>query len=220
MNIKLTKEEHERLCSSSFVEYVFGSKLHGIATEESDTDYIRVYEFNEVFGDESIGIFLPNIHSLQYDDNENNNQYVWMTTEQFYRNLLSGDGNMVADVHLLSGRFYRPMRYCRTQNVIKAYLGVAKRDLKMHGYIEKKRFHAYRSLMMAEKLIDNVLPTVQDIIDLKASKLPPTEELIILEKKLREELFELKLPRYPVIPVADTLLTKFYDSNNINEFKY
>ena len=220
MNLKITKEEHDRLCSSNYKEYVFGSQLHGIATENSDTDFIRVYDFKEVFKDESIGIFLPNIHSLQYDDVENNSQYVWLTEEQFYRNLLSGDGNMVADVHLLSGRFYRPMRYCRTTNIIKAYLGVSKRDLKMHGYIEKKRFHAYRSLMMAEKLIDNVLPTIQDIIDLKASKLPTTEELIILEKKLREELFELKLPRYPVIPVADTLLTKFYDSNNINEFKY
>ena len=45
------------------------------------------------------------IHSWQFDDEENNTQYVWLTERQFYQNLFSGDGNMIADVVLLSGDF-------------------------------------------------------------------------------------------------------------------
>lgn len=220
MNIKITKEDHNRLCSSSFLEYTFGSRLHGTATEESDTDYIRIYNYDEVFDDYGLGKFLPNLHSLQYDDTDTNTQYVWMTDRQFFGSMFSGDTTIVADILLLGGRFYNPMKHCRTQNTIKAYLGVAKRDLKLHGGDAKKRFHAHRSLMFAEKLMDNVLPTVKDIVDLKAAPRPSSEDLFALEKKLRERLFELKLPRYPVVTSNDKLLTKIYGSNNINEFKY
>ena len=33
MNIKITKEQHERLCLENYEEYLFGSQLHGIANE-------------------------------------------------------------------------------------------------------------------------------------------------------------------------------------------
>lgn len=89
MNIKITKEQHERLSNQFFNEYIFGSQLHGIASEDSDEDYIRVYDFDDVFPLEryTLPYNLPNIHSFQYDDVENNKQYVWMSEEQFWRNL-------------------------------------------------------------------------------------------------------------------------------------
>ena len=46
MNLKITKEQHERLCSTHFNEYIFGSQLHGIASENSDEVFIRVYKDN------------------------------------------------------------------------------------------------------------------------------------------------------------------------------
>lgn len=226
MNIKITKEQHERLCKTWFKEYIFGSQLHGIATENSDEDYIRLYLFDDVFPLEmfSMPYYLPNIHSFQYDDVNNDKQYVWMSEEQFWRNLWSGDGNMVADVVLLSGEWGDPLHLCRTYKICKAYLGVAKRDLKLHGGIEKKCFHAYRSLMMAEKLMDNVLPTVQDIIDLKASNLPSTDVLKYKEGALRDRLNLMynngEILSYPKFEVDDTLLGMMFDSNNIKEFKY
>ena len=42
MNIKISKEQHERLCHLEFDEFLFGSQLHGIAGKDSDYDYIRV----------------------------------------------------------------------------------------------------------------------------------------------------------------------------------
>ena len=147
-----------------------------------------------------------------------------MSEEQFWRNLWSGDGYMVADVVLLSGEWKDPLHLCRTYKICKAYLGVAKRDLKLHGGVEKKCFHAYRSLMMAEKLMDNVLPTVQDIIDLKASMLPSTEELFEKERELRGKLNDMynrgEILSYPKFDVKDDLLGMMFDYNNIKEFKY
>lgn len=84
----------------------------------------------------------------------------------------------------------------------------------LHGNNEKKRFHAYRSLYMADLLMSNIQPTVQSIITLKKSKLPSLDDLKILEKSLRERLNNSDIERYPVIETEDKLLTKFYGLNN------
>ena len=224
MNIKITKEQHERLSKVPYTEYLFGSQLHGIATEESDRDFIRIYDFKDVFAYNGVGKYFPAVHSLQYDDTENNCQYVWMTIKQFYSNLFSGDGNMVADIVLLSDQFYKPLEMCRTYRIIKGYLGVGKRDLKLHGESEKKRFHALRSLMMAEKLIDNQLPTIEGIKNLKKTELPSRQELfekeITLRAKLNIMLEKGEIFHYPILPIEDNLLSLLLNSNNIKEFKY
>ena len=80
MNIKITKEQHERLCTTDFEEFLFGSQLHGIANKNSDKDFIRVYKNKNLFK-EGVYSHLPNIHSFQYDDVENNTQYIWMSEE-------------------------------------------------------------------------------------------------------------------------------------------
>lgn len=223
MNIKITKEQHERLCKVDFEEYLFGSQLHGISNENSDRDFIRVYNQHAIF-ERNFYSYLPNIHSFQYDDVENNTQYVWMSEEQFWRNLWSGDGNMTADVVILSNRFTEPLHLCYTYKIIKGYLGTGKRDLKLHGKNDKKRFHAYRSFMMAEKLMQRELPTQLDIIELKKSYLPPTSVLIELEKVLRTRLNDMfqnnEILSYPVWKLEDNLLNLQVSSNNIKEFKY
>lgn len=220
MNIKISKEQHERLSSHEYDEFLFGSQLHGIATEESDSDYIRLYWYEDVF-DVGIESFLPNIHSFQYDDVENNKQYVWLTHQQFWRNLWSGDGNMLADVVIFDERFEDKLQLVRTQKVIKGYLGVAKRDLKLHGNNEKKRFHAFRSLEMAEMLMMYAIPTSGDIVALKAQKLPTKGELMSREKELRAKLIkDESIPMYPNFSQSDPLLRLMVNSNNIKEFNY
>ena len=142
----------------------------------------------------------------------------------FYKNLFSGDGNMCADVVLLSGCFPNPLFLCRSYKIIKGYIGVAKRDLKLHGNQEKKRFHAFRSLMMAEKLMNNELPTVKDIVNLKNMELPNKDTLNEKERVLREELNKMldngKITLYPTFKEKDTLADIMVQSNQIREFKY
>lgn len=219
MNVKITKEQHNELCSLEYKEYIFGSQLHDIATNDSDEDFIRVIsdDFYDKF--KTKAKFLPNIHSWQFDDKENDIQYVWMTESQFYHNLFSGDGNMIADVVLLSGEFEDCMFLCRTYKVIKGYLGVAKRDLKMHGNEPKKRFHAFRSLYMAKELIADRLPTIEGIKKLKQLELPNKDVLFEEESELRKSLNDMlntgSIHTYPIFKEENSLVQVMTDCNNI-----
>lgn len=209
MNIKITKEQHERLCLEPFKEYLFGSQLHGIANENSDYDYVRVISDDFYLSFTSLAKYLPNIHSWQYDG-DNNTQYVWMTEKQFYHNLFSGDGNMLCDIVILSGNFDDPLFLTRTYKIIKGYIGTAKRDLKLHGSWDKKRFHAVRSFYMAEKLMKKEIPT--------------TEELKKKEVELRSALNDMlnkgEIDLYPSFSSNDDLIQLLLNANNIREFKY
>lgn len=223
MNVKITNQQHEYLCSLDYNKYLFGSQLHGIATKESDYDYIRVISDDFYDNFTTLGRRLPNIHSWQYDG-KNNTQYVWMTEQQFYHNLFSGDGNMIADVVLLSGQFKNVMFLCRTYKIIKGYLGVAKRDLKLHGDNKKKRFHAWRSLYMAGCLINNKLPTVSDIQKLKSLPVPGTSLLFKKETERRVELNLLldkgEIEMYPNFKEENSLVDTMLIANNTREFRY
>lgn len=226
MNIKITKEQHERLCKLDFEEYLFGSQLHGIANENSDFDYVRVISDSFYLSFNSFARFLPNIHSFQFDDV--GVQYIWMTESQFFRGLFSGDGNNLADIVLLSGKFENPLFICRTYKIIKGFLGVAKRDLKLHGNNSKKKFHSIRSMMMAEKLMKNKLPTVEDIQFYKnyydTNATPTKRQLESKEQQLRFELNQMlnrgEIDLYPKFIEQDELIQILTSSNNIKEFKY
>lgn len=226
MNIKITREQHDYLCKLPFKEYLFGSQLHGIANKNSDFDYIRVINDDFYSKFKTLSVYLPNIHSWQFDGN--NVQYVWMTESQFYSNLFSGDGNMVSDIVMLSGKFENPLFLCRTYKIIKAFIGVAKRDLKLHGNEDKKKFHALRSLYVAEKLMDNELPTVEGIQLLHENYsgcyLPSKENLIGREQKLRERLNNMlnknEIDLYPNFIEENELVQIMNLTNNIKQFKY
>lgn len=222
MNVKITKEEHERLCRHDFEEHLFGSRLFGTHTEDSDYDYIRIYEHTDVF--QISGYNLPNIHSFQFDDKENNAQYVWMTKEQFWGNLYSGDGTMQSDVVMFGGKWMESeiLTLCRTYKIIRAYCGVAKRDVTLHGKDIKKRFHAERSLYIAECLINNEVPNVETIQTFKG--LTGAVHIIENSKSLRataSSMYEKRsLHNYHIPLTSDTLLNKMLGANNIREFKY
>lgn len=226
MNVKITEKQHKELCKYDYEEYLFGSRLHGIATSESDYDYVRVIPDSFYDNFTTLAKYFPNIHSWQYDG-ENNAQYVWMTETQFYKNLFSGDGNMIADIVLLSDKWGQAeaLKMCRTYKVIKGYLGVGKRDLKLHGNNEKKRFHSWRSIYMALTLLRKQVPSKEGIQNLKKYRLPKKEELFELEKQYREELNSLlnkgEIDMYPNYDEThNSLVQTMVDSNNIREFKY
>ena len=140
----------------------------------------------------------------------------------------SGDGNMLADIILLSGEFENPLHLCYTYKVIKGYLGVTKRDLKLHKDWKKKIFHSLRSLYMAECLMDKELPTVEDIkqlhINYANDNLPTTESLIKKEKELRERLNAMlnkgEVDLFPTFKEENELIQILANTNNIKEFRY
>ena len=226
MNIKISSELHDQLSAMEYKEYLYGSQLHGINNTTSDFDYIRVISNHFYDSFQTLAIFLPNIHSWQFE-NEKKTQFVWMTEKQFYHSLFSGDGNMIADVVLLSGEFENVLFLCRTYKIIKGYLGVAKRDLKMHGDMDKKKFHAIRSMFMAEKLMNNEVPSVQDIKTLYKNTihdLPSKETLLLREQEMRNELNNMlnqkQITMYPFFDEPSELHRVLLNSNNLTEFRY
>ena len=223
MNIKITKEQHERLCLENYEEYLFGSQLHGIANKDSDFDYLRVISDAIYESFNSLGRFLPNIHSFQYTESKEK-QYLWMTESQFWRNFFSGEGNLHSDIILFSGKFENPLHLCYSYKVIKGYIGTAKRDLKLHGSWDKKRFHAVRSFYMAEKLMKKEIPTVEDIKKLHQGYLPTAEELKKREVELRGTLNDMlnkgEIDLYPSFSSDDDLIQLLLNANNIKEFRY
>lgn len=234
MNIKINKTEHEYLQDFVLTKFVVGSRMYGTANEESDTDYLCIYT-EDAFGLLSSldQMDLPNIHQFQYDDKEGNAQYIYTTKKQFFQNLCSGDSTINAEV-IMFGDGKRlpvigdPLKLCRTYNIIKAYIGFAKRDLKTPSK-KNKMFHAYRSLYFAESLMDNRIPLLKEVNLIKNSTLG-VGTLILWESNLRKRCNKMydygELKRYyiPTLPKSlhpwNTLGTKLLNSNNTKEFKY
>jgi len=227
MNIKITKEEFDYIRdNATFVfDVVMGSRMYGTAKEGSDTDRLTVYK--ELFASD---LYYPNYHQLQYDDVENNIQYILSTDRQFYKNLFSGDSSINADVvlyHFGSITDEEKLNVLRTFNIIKGYIGFAKRDLKQINKGKNKDFHIMRGLYCASELLDNRLPDI-DVIksfadesehDCVMSKM--VEE--ILRKKCNDMFDKGELtmfPKKPIFEIPNSLELKIVEANNIKEFKY
>ena len=248
MNIKISKEEHTFLQEYVLTQILMGSKLYGVDTEKSDTDYLCIYSTPIEWSGNKFNAF-PNIHQFQYTDTENNIDYVYTSEDQFYWNLFSGDSTINADICLFSDKATVlgevKMYILRTYKIIKAYLGFAKRDLSKGAKIDSM-CHGARSLVIAKFLLNGNLPTSADVqstySDLKiihdtneSGLVKELNRLRKLESECRKELNTMldkneiflypdftkhsKLLPNSVEPI-DSLLFKLLNSNNTKEFKY
>lgn len=233
MNIKINKAQHLELCKLNYQEFLFGSRLHETNNEKSDYDYVRLIDDDFYNGFDTIALFLPNIHNFQYDDVENNTQYIWMTIQQFYSNLFSGDGHVASDIILFNKKFSDnyliedTLFLTRTYKNIKGYLGLAKRDMKFFNKSDKKKFHTLRGLYIADSLINNNLPDINYIKELKKHldyehlTLSAVQMKLDELRKLSNSLYESNdLTLYPVFKERNSLIQLLTNANNIKEFKY
>lgn len=229
MNIKISKTEHDYLNEHLIESFVVGSHLYGTAKEGSDKDILCIYDIGPLMTySPQYTEYLPNYHQFQYDDVENNRQYIYTTVEQFHKNLNSGDSTINADVIMFYPSVFNALRMCRTYNVIKAFIGFATRDLKKPEG-KNKLFHAHRGLHCAASLMYDRLPAIEEINTLN-SNIFPTEVLHIWCRELRNKCNKMfdngELDRYyiPALPKSltpqNTLLVKLLQSNNTKEFKY
>ncbi len=246
MNIKISKEEHTFLQEYVLAQILMGSKLYGVDTEKSDTDYLCIYSTPIEWAGNKFNAF-PNIHQFQYTDTENNIDYVYTSEDQSYWNLFSGDSTINADICLFSDKATVlsevKLYILRTYKIIKAYLGFAKRDLSKGAKIDSM-CHGARSLYIASCLIYNELPVLSEIQNIynsvnDASKNKTLATMLAdLKKEERENRSLLQVEfdcndifLYPdftkhskLLPNSvesiDSLLFKLLNSNNTKEFKY
>ncbi len=225
MNIEISKEELSYLWSISKKPVIIGSRLYGVATEESDTDYFYVYPPFDIEAESG----FPNTHQFWYKDVENNADHIFTSYTQFWKNLFSGDSTINADILLFSDmkEIYTKeevFSICNTFNVLKAFIGFAKRDLRQCAKKPKKLIHAARGLYCAEQILNGQLPELSEIAKIY-SQPQNKEELVKKEAELRKlcnEKYDAgKIERY-YIPTLDlnSLEAKLLNSNNIKEFKY
>lgn len=158
MNIHL-KERHlfEKLLSNSKVEILVGSHLYGITNQNSDKDTLFI-----------TGEFQDNQNSLiwshhQFQYKEDGVDYLFTSLSQFVRNILTGDSTINFEA-LFSDEISKSsisflQKYQKdfiTYNLIKSYIGLAKRDIKFFRKEKslKRLFHIIRGVDTAELLLD------------------------------------------------------------------
>jgi hypothetical protein len=235
----ISQEEHKFLLKSETSQRIlFGSRLYGTATSKSDHDYLCFY-YSDTF-DLSLNRIYKINHQFQYKDQQNNVDYIWTDLNQFYRNLWTGDSIINADIMLFSdyNRHFHTTDYdtvlekLRNYKVIKAYLGFAKRDLKQYKEGRHKLVHATRCLYIAESLLENIMPSLNEIQQLyyqSGAEVNTIHTLNHYEEQLRIKLNQLHdnnliktyyVQENTVDNTRDALYNKLLNSLNTKQFKY
>jgi len=223
MNIKINEEEYIELGLHIENSYVIGSRLYNTHTEDSDYDILFIIK--PFLKSDN---YYPNWHQFQYDSTDGTRQNMFTTKERFYRNLFSGESTINADVIMFTDfdnlSPSEKLNHCRTYNVIKAFLGFAKRDLNRYNTGKNKHFHAARSIYCAEKLMDNELPKIEDLsmyVTLNSSEL--MTKCVDLRTRCNNMMNNKELTMFPkelIFEPESSLERKIMEANNILEFKY
>lgn len=167
MNIHINKEEYNNIIVANHVKLPIGSVIYGLNDEHSDEDYLLIYQ---PFVHQINNPFM-NHHQFQYK--ENNIDYNLVDYVTFIKNLVTGDSTINFEL-LWSDDFNNENNQINwlseykkdfiTYNIINAYIGFAKRDMKYFNKrltdIDRKRglVHIKRCILFATELLyDNNL---------------------------------------------------------------
>ena len=219
MNIPINKEQADRLFAQVKQQFLYGSRLFGTHTEESDYDIVMLYHYDDVFEE---NYYLPNIHSFQYTDAENNTDIIFMTYEQFWKSFYDADGTLYADIILFSEWFSNDeaLRMCRAYKIIKGYCGTAKRDL-TNVKEEKVIKRSAKNLYIAYCLLNNEFPNIKEIQKIYKEKHDVKyllEQEIELRTKAQDLFNKNELPNYSIPTTDDDLLNIMLHGNNLKEY--
>ena len=231
MNIHFTdKQLKEQLDLSTIFKIEVGSGMYGLKTPESDTDILCIY----LEGSLNLTSITPNHHQLQYNDNENNIDYIYTSLGQFIKNIISGDSTINYEVLESSGfrEQFKDLYFFVNEldkiNIIKSYLGMAKRDIKTFKKepSNKKAYHIIRGILFAESILNriNIFETLGKYIE-NLSKIRYSEILLDFEFILKRYEYKMNaLRKYINDKQLKLNATDMYNINNeilniYNEYK-
>ncbi len=146
MNIHFTNESFfKALQENSLVKLEVGSKLYGFENADSDVDFLYIYvrpERNDMS-------FVWELQPLQYKENGIDHIFVELNT--FVKQVMTGESTMFFEaLHELNDtplqRLYDYRKEFYSYNVIKSYLGLAKRDLNKVSYSVYSNYVNYKKL--------------------------------------------------------------------------
>ncbi len=167
MNIHFTdKKLYTDLCSQSVGAVRVGSHMYGLNNENSDVDWLTIY----IQPAANRNSFMWEHHQLQYKKDKVD--YNFSDLQTFIRNTLTGDSTINFEVlwsedlkNTRLGWLAEYKHHFINYNVIKSYLGLAKRDLKYWNRdtnngkkhtieTHKKLSHFVRGVIFAKMLIN------------------------------------------------------------------
>lgn len=166
MNIHFNnKKLFASLNAQTIAKIKVGSHMYGLNNTSSDEDFLSIYSEPK----SNRNSFMWEHHQLQYK--ENNVDYNFTNLQTFIRNALTGDATINFEVLFSDGLIQTDLQWLYSfrnhfinYNIIKSYLGLAKRDLKywkkdtsnMRNHTSetnKKLSHFVRGIIFANMLI-------------------------------------------------------------------
>lgn len=222
-----------KLIQSTIIKVEVGSSIYGLKDENSDTDYLCIYRESA----DNLKSFMYEHHQLQYKDY--NVDWIFTNVQTFIRNILTGDSTINLEVLFSRSLIGTELEFLWmfrhnfiNYNIIKSYLGLAKRDLKMYlsnkDKTPKKLSHFYRSVIFAEQLIGGELNLTEHHQFLYDTKFNNKNEEFLIEFKAKmeylrilnnENLEQNKIPRImdiKTLEIIDREIKKIKTSKNIN----
>lgn len=195
MNIHVDIDLFEKLAISTISSYQFGSTVYGLADVNSDVDLLHIHVPSKQ-------------HELSYSwDNsmfqykEENIDHIFTTIDVFLRNLFTGDSTINFEIlhgtntnkHLDYLFDNKHMFY--NYSIVRAYLGFAKRDLKMAANGNNKLYHAIRGYYAAQSILegDYNLSLRSDLITLYSTLKGVCDKVIVKEYFAKIDELRIKL---------------------------
>lgn len=162
MNIHIDQYLSQKLDNHSLSKLKIGSKLYGCDDLNSDDDWLVIYQTSEF----ELNLPCQINHQFQYKTDDADINYSSIHT--FVRNLINGDSTINFEL-VWSGLSGTTLDFLNqhlsnlvTYQIIKSFLGLAKRDLKhLHKRTtlrdrQKGLHHIFRSNLAANLMIESV----------------------------------------------------------------
>jgi hypothetical protein len=162
MNIHIEEKLYNQISENNIGRFIIGSRLYKIDDDSSDYDFMNIYTpfINEVYS------CFQNHHQYKYK--HNNTDEICTSLPQFIKNIFTGDYTINFELIHSEDILNTPLEFIYknrhifyTYDVIKSYLGFAKRDLTLitkeptERDKNKKCMHVYRSYYTVNKIFDN-----------------------------------------------------------------
>lgn len=177
MNIKIKDSIPE---TDVIVTIPFGSQVYGTATETSDKDFVKLIKSNT--GD--LVLQYKQVGDLDNPEID----YIYVDEFAFLKKIKNGDSTVFFEcMHTKEFQNYFPANnvlYYYTSKVAKAYLGLAKRDLKYPN----RTHHVIRCIWMAKKIINKEIINLSEVANLPKTMNMTNEQLLLYISELRTGL--------------------------------
>lgn len=133
MNIKINKKQYNNLLKLKHWKLTIGSHFYGTNNDKSDKDYLIIYIPTIKY----LLNPLDNHHQFQYDDEDNNIDYIFIDIKNFISNIISGDSTINYELLFseelrnnndLSFLYYKKEIFY-SYNILNSFCGLMKRDI-------------------------------------------------------------------------------------------